>query len=324
MFEWVFGWWGGSNGDEQQQQNFVEFDEQAYKRYAVDRRAHSDLVRWDVFRCHPFTFRFRYVVDDNNGRCCNVVDFCKGLEINHDLLLSCNLNRQHVFQLNQIVLGAPPTDFNADSLGSLFATKHGLIQLLQQLPFINKNDVLMAIETDKCYDHDDVRDKIETVLKHIKALNANSDKFISAHKSFKLEVNARFKQMEQRFENLDNRLNSIPHERTTSSIAIPGVVFPRDVTKHEHLAVFMNRVDDGTQIAFARGQQEHFRKRKLKFEDTMDIMFEGVHPNPVMAVNRIKEELYGSGHKMKKLRNCVLEVKCTVDTAKDIVKKAIL
>jgi hypothetical protein len=321
----MFGWWSSSGNEQQQQQqeNFVEFDEHAYKRYAVDRRARSDLVRWDVFRCYPFTFKFRYVVDDNTGRCCSIVDFCKGLEISHDLLLSCNLNRQHVFRLNEIVLDAPPAELNADSVGSLFATKHGLIQLLQQLPFINKDDVLMAIKTEKGYDHDDVRDKIETVLKHIKTLNANSDKFINAHKSFKLEVNARFKQIEQRFETLDNRLKSTPQERN-SLITIPGVVFPRDVTKHEHLAVFINKVDDGTHIAFARGQQEHFRKRKLKFEDTMDIMFEGVHPNPVMAVNRIKEELYGSGHKMKKLPNRVLEVKCNVDTAKNIVKKVIL
>ncbi|AFY62934.1 38.7k N-terminal [Philosamia cynthia ricini nucleopolyhedrovirus virus] len=79
MFDWVRGWW--ANGA-------VAFDARAYKRYAVDRRAHSDLVRWDVFRCHPFTFEFRYVADDA-GRHFNLVDFCKGLQISHDLLPRC-------------------------------------------------------------------------------------------------------------------------------------------------------------------------------------------------------------------------------------------
>jgi putative AlgH/UPF0301 family transcriptional regulator/chaperonin cofactor prefoldin len=158
---------------------------------------------------------------------------------------------------------------------------------LHQLPFANKDDVLMAIKTDKgC---DDVREKIESVLKHIKTLNANSDKFINAHKSFKQEVGARFEQFEQRLQTLDTKLNTLQCAAPTQ--AVPGVVFPRDVTKHQHLAVFMGRVEEqgSTQIAFARGQDEHFRKRKLEFEDDMDTMFEGVHPNPLMAVHCLAE-----------------------------------
>ncbi|AAP29806.1 unknown [Choristoneura fumiferana multiple nucleopolyhedrovirus] len=317
MFTWMFGgWWSGA--DKQLRLN-AEFDEQAYKRYAVDRHAHSDLVRWDVFRCYPFAFKFRYVTDDSANRCCSVVDFCKGLKISHDLLLRCSFNRQHVRHLNELVLGAPPAE--TDSFGSLYATKHGLLQFLQQLPLDAKEDVLLAIKTDKGYDRDDMRDKIETVLKHIKTLNANSDKFISAHKSFKHEVCVRFEQFEQRLDALDSKINAPP----ASTQGAPVVVFPRDVTKHPHLAVFMSRAEDtgNTQIAFARGQEEHFRKRKLEFEDDMDTMFEGVHPNPLLAVHCIKEEFANSGYKMRRLSKKVIEVKCTVNAAKDIVKKAI-
>ncbi|BBD51507.1 38.7K [Samia ricini nucleopolyhedrovirus] len=307
MFDWVRGWW--ANGA-------VAFDARAYKRYAVDRRAHSDLVRWDVFRCHPFTFEFRYVADDA-GRHFNLVDFCKGLQISHDLLPRCRWDCAR--HLNEIALGAPPTAFAIESAGSLFATKHGLVQFLQQLPFTNKEQVLLAIRADR--ERDDMREKIESVLKHVKTLSANSDKFINSHKSFKLAVNARFEHLEQRLQKLDVKLQA-PSERD----AAPGVVFPRDVTKHEHLAVFMSGVEErgSTQIAFARGQQEHFRKRKLQFEESMDVMFEGVHPSPVMAVNRIKEELFGSGHKVRRLSKHIVEVKCSVAAAKDIVKKAIL
>lgn len=317
MFNWISEWWAGA--DKQQHLVAEEFDEQAYKQYTIDRHAHSDLVRWDVFRCYPFVFKFRYVVDDSTGRCCSVVDFCKGLEISHDLLLECSFDRHHVKSLNELVLGVTRTDDN--SLGSLFATKHGLILILQQLPFVNKEDVLMAIKTDKGYDRDDTRDKIEAVLKHVKALTDNSDKFINAHKSFKQEVSARFGQFEQRLDALDTRISAL-HANVQ---AAPGVVFPRDVTKHPHLAVFMSVKDVGnTQIAFARGQEEHFRKRKLEFEDDMDVAFEGVHPNPTMAVHCIREEFVNSGYKIRRLSKKVMEVKCTMNVAKDIIKRAIL
>lgn len=315
MFKWMSEWWGGAD---EQLPVTQEFDEKAYKRYTVDLHAHSDLVRWDVFRCYPFVFKFRYVVDDSTERCCSVVDFCKGLEISHDLLLRCNFDRHHIRSLNELVLGAAPTD--ADSVGSLFATKHGLIILLQQLPFVNKKDVLLAIKTDKGYERDDTRDKIEAVLKHIKALTDNSDKFITAHKSFKQEVSARFGQFEQRLDALDTRISALH----ANAQAAPGVVFPRDVTKHPHLAVFMSAKNVGnTQIAFTRGQEEHFRKRKLEFAEDMDVAFEGVHPNPMMAVHCIREEFANSRYKMRRLSKRVIEVECDINVAKDIVKKAI-
>lgn len=313
----MFGWWGAAD-----EQVDAEFDEQAYRRYAVDQRAHSDLVRRDVFRCHPFVFKFRYVLDERAGRCCSVVDFCKGLKISHDLLQRCNFDRQHVRQLNELVLGAPPAQ--PDFLGGLFATKHGLVQLLQRFSFANKNEVLLAVGANEDHDRDNLLDKIEAVLNHVKTLNTNSDKFVNAHKSFKLEVGARFEQFEQRLQTLDTKLNALQCAAPTRTA--PGVVFPRDVTKHPHLAVFMGRVENRgvTQIAFARGQEEHFRKRKLEFEEGMDVMFEGVHPNPLLAVHCIKEEFANGGHKIRRLPKKVIEVDCAVNVAKDIVKKAIL
>ncbi|BAE72429.1 ORF140 peptide [Hyphantria cunea nucleopolyhedrovirus] len=330
MFNWILSWWDNVSGEQQQQQQQhppAKFDDQAYKQYAVNKRAHSDLVRWDVFRCYPFAFKFRYVTDNSsNDRCCSVVDFCKGLEINHDLLLKCNFDHQHVLHLDELMFNAPRVKaVAADIVGSLFATKQGLLQLLQQLPFVNKDDVLLAIRTDKGYDRDDVRDKIEAVLKHIKTLTANSDKFISAHKSFKLEVGARFEQFEQRLESINTKVNALQAPTQTTEAPV-SVVFPRDVTKHPHLAVFMGRAEEtgNTQIAFARGQENHFRRRKLEFEDNMDVMFEGVHPNPLLAMQCIKEEFYNSGHKIRRLSKKVIEVKCAVNVAKDIVKKAII
>lgn len=302
-------WWNGGRPN-------AQFDKLAYNRYNVDQRAHSDLVRWDVFSCCPFTFKFRYVVDNSGGRYCNIVDFCKGLNIDHNLLQGCEFDRQHVRTLNELVFCASRDEI--DSLGSLFANNRGLIELLMRLPFVNKENVLTAIKNNR----DDMRDKIEAVLHQIKTLNSNNDKFISAHKSFKLEVGARFDQFEQRLDALDTKFNALH----APSQATPDVVFPRDVTKHPHLAVFMSRTEEtgNTQIAFVRGQMDHFRKRKLEFEDDMDVMFEGVHPNPLMAVQCIKEEFNNSGHKIYRLSKKVIEVKCEVNVAKDIVKKAIV
>lgn len=309
MLNWIAGLVAG--------QRRVAFDEQAYERYAG---GHSELVRRDAFRCHPFAFEFRYVADASLGRCCSVVDFCKGLRVAHELMLRCSFDRQHVRHLDELLLGAPPAP--TDSVGGLFASKHGLVQLLQQLPIVAKEDVLLAVKTDKGFDRDDVRDKIETVLKHIKTLNSNSAKFVGAHKAFKREVGARFEQFEQRLHSLDSKLNAL----RAPAPGAPGVVFPRDVTKHPHLAVFMGPVAErgSTQIAFARGQEEHFRKRKLEFEDDMDVMFEGVHPNPLLAVHCIKEKFASSGYKLRRVSKRVIEVKCSVDAAKDIVKKAIV
>ncbi|QDL57000.1 38.7KDA [Dione juno nucleopolyhedrovirus] len=336
MFNWMFNWW--NRGGEQNNAVAADFDEQPYKRYTVDRYMHSDVVRRAQFKCHPFAFEFRYVLNNNDdddeyaGRCCNVMDFCKGLKINHNLLIRCNFDSKHVRHLNEWTFGpTSPAEMDSQSLsmGSLFATKHGLLHLLQQLPFARKDKVLAAIEK-MDNTHDNVCDRIETVLKHVKTLNTNSDKFISAHESFKQEIGARFEQFEQRLQTLDTKFNALQCttlRASSSSSAAPGVVFPRDTSKHQHLAVFMGRAADerdSTQIAFVRGQEGHFRKRKLEFEDDMDIMFEGVHPNPLLAVHCIREELASSGYKMRRLSKKAIEVKCTVNVAKDIVRKAIM
>ncbi|AAK85574.1 hypothetical protein [Epiphyas postvittana nucleopolyhedrovirus] len=318
MFDWMFGWWSFNEQHQQHHPLANHFNAQDYKQYAVDRRAQSDLVNRSVFKCHPFTFKFRYVIDDDNGRCCRVVDFCKGLEINHELMLNCKWDSKHVRHLNEIVFKTPPVEISPDSMGTVYATKHGLIQILQQLSFEYKDDVLLAIKTDKGYDCDDVRDNIKTVLKHIKTLNVNSDKFINAHKLFENQVCARFEQLEQRLETL---------ERVPDAPTMPGVIFPRDVNKHQHLAVFVNQERGNTQIGFARGQEEYFRKRKLEFEEEdMHKMLETVHPNPQMAVQCIKDRFISNGYKIKKVSNRrrVIEVDCNINAAKDIVNNVII
>ncbi|ANF29773.1 38.7k protein [Catopsilia pomona nucleopolyhedrovirus] len=334
-----------------------EFNYEDYKKYSinvVDKQTSSHFIKWDTFKCgSKYNFNYRYI-DKNQEKYYNIIDFCKGLKIKHDDVLDCSWNDdEHVYYLDEIIFNKKrhgSDNIAPASLGSLFATQEGLRNVLIQFNFAHKNRVLWRIQTaadiyngidddnDNDYKHKNLRDKIDSVLEHVQKLNANSEKFLQNHELFKNKVNDKFEQFEERLHELNVKLNTIQSAenvkmclRNKSAVASSSspintsVVFPRDTTKHQHLAVFSERNDDGlnTTLAFVSGQEQHFRKRKLRYEDTMETLYDGVHPNPLLAIQCINEHLYDKNYKIKKLARRVIDVNCNFDAIKEIVQNVL-
>nr|WUR10859.1 38.7K [Calliteara abietis nucleopolyhedrovirus] len=122
------------------------------------------------------------------------------------------------------------------------------------------------------------------------------------------------------------------------------VKFPRDVSKHPRLAVFVRSVgnksvdnndnsvvdrvnnfehnnngdDQVVQLAFLSGQQRNFNVRKRPYRH-MEQLYDVVHPNPVMAIQCINEELRSRNYKFTKKRGRLFEVECDLATLKAFI-----
>ncbi|ABL75957.1 38.7 kDa protein [Maruca vitrata nucleopolyhedrovirus] len=323
MLSWLWNWWMRS-GDSYDSIVDSRFNSDDYKKYHVNAHQWSHIVKWDSFKCNTHSFKYKYVHSDSNTKHYNVIDFCKGLEIAHDDILDCNWDDDQVHHLNEIVLHVPKSKRDISSLGALFATKQGLLEILMRLNFANKSAALLHIQTEG--ERDDLRDKIESVLKHVKKLNTNSENFMVTHETFKNEVGNRFEQFESRLHELDAKLNTLQSVETAvvaSENNYGRVTFPRDITKHQHLAVFSERINDHIKLAFVLGQERHFRKRKMRFEDDMEVLYDGVHPNPLMAIQCINEKLYDKNYKIRKIAKRVIDVDCTPNVVREVIQEVL-
>ncbi|AGA16168.1 hypothetical protein [Thysanoplusia orichalcea nucleopolyhedrovirus] len=328
MMSWIWNWWMRSSDDNNKNYQETNFNPEDYKKYNINAQQWSHIVSWDSFKCNTHTFKFRYVCNNANEKYYNVTDFCKGLEIVHDDILDCDWDSDQVYHLNEIIFNKQKSKRDVNSLGALFATKRGLINILTQVNFANKSDVLLHIQTEG--ERDDLRDKIESVLKHVKRLNANSEKFMVNHETFKNEATNRFEQFELRLHELDVKLNALQSAETVKTAVLEAaanknntITFPRDITKHQHLAVFSERMDNRIKIAFVLGQQRHFRKRKMDYEDDMEMLFEGVHGNPLLAIHRITEKLYDRHYKIRKIAKRVIDVDCSPNVVKEVIQEVL-
>nr|BEV20870.1 hypothetical protein [Bombyx mori nucleopolyhedrovirus] len=331
MLSWLWNWWmwSGDNDDDDNDAAIAaedRFDPDDYKKYHINVQQWSHIVKWDSFKCNTHSFKYRYVHNDTNAKFYNVIDFCKGLEIAHDDILDCNWDSDQVYHLNEIIFHKQKSKRDLNSLGALFATKQGLLKILMRLNFDNKSNALLHLQTEG--ERDDLRDKIESVLKHVKKLNTNSEKFMVTHETFKNDVGNRFEQFELRLNELDAKLNMLQSaEKLKTTIVTESkngtVTFPRDITKHQHLAIFSERIDDRIKLAFVLGQERHFRKRKMRFEDDMEVLYDGVHPNPLLAIQCINEKLYDKHYKIRKIAKRVIDVDCTHNVVKEVIQEVL-
>lgn len=303
-----------------------------YPDYNFNNYNASNLILWQNFNCANYNFNYRYIFIKNvvKEKCYNIMDYCKGLKIDYDDCLDCHKNVAEVYHLDDIIckhLNNFKRNF-VELNGALFATKQGLIKILFKLNFDHKHEVLFSIKTENLVECDDMRDKIESVLKHVTRLNENSEKFIHNHDTFKNDVNHKFEQFEIRLNELDTKLNTLQSsEKLKTSLQQLNsknkncVTFPQDVTKHQHLAVFSESFNDRVKLAFVSGQEQHFRKRKLQYENNMETLYDDVHPNPLLAIQCITENFYNKKYKIKKLNKRQLDVNCNVDVVKEIVNQ---
>jgi Protein of unknown function (DUF3627) len=320
MFEWFWKLWNDGGNVE---------DHNSFNRYNIPvmDKHKSHLIKWSTFECMNYNFNYRYVINQNNIKCFNIIDFFKGLNVNHDCVYDCDWNDNEIYHLNEIIFPKSNSDRSLESLGSLFATQKGIANILKKLQFENKIEVIMNLMRVHNVERDHLHDKIETVLKHVRNLNENSEKFLECHETFKTEVSTKFANFETRLNELNTKLNTIQTAEKIKNIVHQHVrdqvMFPRDITKHQRLAVFSERVDDHTRLAFVSGQESHFRKRKAQFEDDMEVLYDDVHPNPLLAIHCISENFYNKNYKVNKLGKRVINVNCDVNVAKNIVHEVV-
>nr|ANW09692.1 ac13 [Malacosoma sp. alphabaculovirus]ANW12343.1 ac13 [Malacosoma sp. alphabaculovirus] len=106
---------------------------------------------------------------------------------------------------------------------------------------------------------------------------------------------------------------------------VVSVRLPRNVSKHQHLAIFAKPIDDcaNTKVAYLFGQKRHFQNRKRKFQD-MELVYESVHPNPQMAIHVINEELEMKSFNCVKRARSVYEVDRELDVVKSFINDIVL
>ncbi|AIU41361.1 38.7k [Sucra jujuba nucleopolyhedrovirus] len=103
-----------------------------------------------------------------------------------------------------------------------------------------------------------------------------------------------------------------------SSSRFETVKFPRDHMKHPRLAVYVKTNEHGTKLAFCSGQQKHMQLRKRKFQD-MELVYDKVHPNPLMALHCIDEELGNKNYKYSKRGKREYHIESDIDTVKSFI-----
>ncbi|ABY65859.1 38.7K [Orgyia leucostigma nucleopolyhedrovirus] len=105
---------------------------------------------------------------------------------------------------------------------------------------------------------------------------------------------------------------------TAGCVKYETVKFPKNVAKHPRLAVFVKPDGDGTQMSFLAGQQRNINARKRNYRN-MEMIYDYVHPNPILAVHCIDEELQHKNFKYIKLGKRTYHVHCDVDTIKSFI-----
>ncbi|AKN81013.1 hypothetical protein [Lonomia obliqua multiple nucleopolyhedrovirus] len=347
MFNWFWKLWLWSSSDTVEGGGIKNHNNHYNNKF-------THIIKWKTFQCCTYKFDYKHVFNNKNVIFYNILDYLMGLKITREHISNVNWNDNEILHLNDVIFTSTNHNNNnnnrnkQDNLSSLYGSKQKLVGILQNLNFEHKNKVLLHIMGKKFGDddnkQDDIHDKIETVLQHVKKLNNNSEKFMLGHEMFKNEVHDKFKQFETRFQDLDAKLNVIQsaeelkhslqqhycnnnciNNSDNDNDGKRRVMFPRDITKHQHLAVFSERINDHTKLAFVSGQEYHFRKRKLQYEEdgNMETLYDDVHPNPLLAIQCINENFYEKNYKINKLAKRLINVNCDSAVAKSIVNECL-
>ncbi|AXS67791.1 38.7K [Cryptophlebia peltastica nucleopolyhedrovirus] len=215
--------------------------------------------------------------------------------------------------------------------------KHGMLEALESISFKSKAqlvtkllDMFAELES-KSTPLSKMDHKFDVLLKAIQEVkndNANLFKIqLDRCQDFERKITELDKKISL-YENIDHLYERLRerHKATASDRHMflddnneMTIKLPKDVSKHPRIAVFMKPSQAGTKVAFVSGQKKYLQKGKRKFQD-MELVYDGVHPNPQMAVNCIAEELdFKNFDYIKKARLYYLN--CNLETAKSFIKE---
>ncbi|ABF47463.1 38.7K protein [Clanis bilineata nucleopolyhedrovirus] len=99
------------------------------------------------------------------------------------------------------------------------------------------------------------------------------------------------------------------------------VKFPKDMSKHPRLSVFVKPLNENsTAVAFLSGQKRHNLLGKRKYNN-MELVYDSIHPNPQLAVHCINEELDSKQFEYHKRTRRLYHVQCGVDVVKSFINE---
>ncbi|AAQ88176.1 38.7K [Ectropis obliqua nucleopolyhedrovirus] len=155
---------------------------------------------------------------------------------------------------------------------------------------------------DKIRNYDNIEELYNKLMKYQKAISPQS---LCSNLSFLSETNVTSQQF-----NVD------------TSMQYQTVKFPKNPAKFPRLVVFLksNKSNNGSTMVFLCGQQKSICSRKRKYED-MEIVYDSVHPNPLMAIHCIDEELSNKNYNYVKQNKRKYQLDMSVDAAKSFINE---
>ncbi|ADB84364.1 38.7K protein [Apocheima cinerarium nucleopolyhedrovirus] len=217
----------------------------------------------------------------------------------------------------------------------------------------NFKNLESKLTTNKSLSSDD--DKLSKVLTAIETIKKDNASLLDRNEHFKNQVFDKFGAFERRFneqiveldkkiclydnvEQLYNKLRTFHKSKEiTSSFSnlsflsneshnnddcrYETVKFPRDSSKYPRLAVYVkSNATQGTDLAFLAGQQKNMGARKRKYQD-MELVYDAVHPNPLLALHCINEELENKNFKFCKKSKRMYCIDSDIDTVKSFINE---
>lgn len=305
-----------------------------------------------------FSFSLRYFVAADDSVWFVGYDFAHGIGHEDGLAaLDEHVTDRYKRSLDSLLFGGAHSGEDVNSaVGCVCIDKHGCVQLLERIDFPHKADFTVWFlnyvfdEFDKSKDQID-SDVLQRILDSVECLKRDNLANGQSNEQFATKVIERFEDFEHRLNDLNAKICSF--ERTEALYdrlrdyhrsranhcddmslftgsrpdvtEYANVKFTRDTSKHPYLGVYLKPVDDGlaTDITFVTGQRSYYESRKRKVSSDAELVYDAVHPNPQMEINRIGEELHYRNYNTIKRSKRNIRVECSFDTAKSFINECV-
>ncbi|AUF81656.1 ac13 [Malacosoma neustria nucleopolyhedrovirus] len=310
------------NNHEQQQQNLVNEIEKPLAASV----GYSYIFKTRQIDCGGFKFNIRYLCKEKQVWIV-LVDIVSGLncELYTDTIVR-DL-QDHIKPLNLLLFSKIET---VDKIKCIDRT--GVIELIKRYVDRDNQHVVVKWFDRHVYNQSAVVDTTKVLMNLEKQNNILIEKLMGfENKIAELDKRITFHDnISSLYDSLceyhkEKNLSSSSSFLSSGETNLVTVRLPRNVSKHQHLAIFAKPIDDcaNTKVAYLFGQKKHFQNRKRKFQD-MELVYESVHPNPQMAIHVINEELEMESFNCVKRARSVYEVDRKLDSFKSFINKIVL
>ena len=312
------------------QQEKKETDHRSDKPLTASSFGYSYIFKTLKVDCDDFNFNIRYLYKEKQMWIV-LADLVPGLKCERfidTILADCS---QHIKPLNELLFSKIET---VDRIKCIDRT--GVMKLLKR--HVDNRHIV------EWFERNVYNESVDTA-KVLMNLEKQNDILINKLMGFESKIAELDKKItfHDNISSLYDNLCEYHKKKTDTSLVLPSssssssflflnnentatVRLPRNVSKHQHLAIFAKPTDEctaNTKVAYLYGQKRHFQNRKRKFQD-MELVYESVHPNPQMAIHVINEELEMKSFNCVKRARTVYEVDQELDTVKSFINEIVL